>query len=215
MQVFTCILCTLLVFLVSGWFFGGFYLNFWKSMSIPFEVLQKLSIPVTEHKSGKEHFEMLKVVGRVGGGHLGLIVMHLNLSSWTLLPTKLVELGNALVWGGGIHGNPVSGPHQALSHWTIQWNTYWPILTWPSPQEGGRDGKNKSTKWHANSKLLQQHFAKNCKQATSYISHKVPLLEVSDRVTPRIAEKLLSQEWQTLFSSNNQYTIKRKGCENR
>ena len=66
-------------------------------MSIPFEVLQKLSIPVTEHKSGKEHFEMLKVVGRVGGGHLGLIVMHLNLSSWTLLPTKLVELGNALV----------------------------------------------------------------------------------------------------------------------
>ena len=35
-------------------------------MSIPFEVLEKLSIPVTEHKSGKEHFEMLKVVGRVG-----------------------------------------------------------------------------------------------------------------------------------------------------
>lgn len=37
-------------------------------MSIPFEVLEKLSIPVTEHKSGKEHFEMLKVIGRVGGG---------------------------------------------------------------------------------------------------------------------------------------------------
>ena len=35
-------------------------------MSIPFEVLEKLSISVTEHKSGKEHFEMLKV--RVGGG---------------------------------------------------------------------------------------------------------------------------------------------------
>jgi len=67
MQVFTCILCTLLVFLVSGcWFFGGFILNFWKSMCIPFEVL--LSIPVTEHNSGKEHFEMLKVAGRVGGG---------------------------------------------------------------------------------------------------------------------------------------------------
>ena len=38
-------------------------------MSIPFEVLEKLSIPVTEHKSGpKEHFEMLKVIGRVFGG---------------------------------------------------------------------------------------------------------------------------------------------------
>ena len=54
-------------------------------MSIPFEVLEKLSIPVTEHKSGKEHFEMLKVIGRVGGGgwcrHLGLIVMHLTSSA--------------------------------------------------------------------------------------------------------------------------------------
>ena len=39
--------------------------------------------------------------------------------------------------------------------------------------------KNQSTKWHANSKLLQQHFAKNCKQATAYISHEVPLLEAS------------------------------------
>ena len=47
-------------------------------MSIPFEVLEKLSIPVTEHKSGKEQFEMLKVVGRAWGGHLGLIVMHLT-----------------------------------------------------------------------------------------------------------------------------------------
>ena len=43
-------------------------------------------------------------------------------------------------------------------------------------REGGM-GKNQSTKWHANSKLLQQHFAKNWKQATVYISHKVPLLE--------------------------------------
>ena len=45
-------------------------------------------------------------------------------------------------------------------------------------REGGM-GKNQSTKWHANSKLLQQHFAKNCKQATAYISHEVPLLEAS------------------------------------
>lgn len=58
-------------------------------MSIPFEVLEKLSIPVTEHKSGpKEHFEMLKVIVRVlggggegEGGHLGLIVMHLTSSA--------------------------------------------------------------------------------------------------------------------------------------
>ena len=42
-----------------------------------------------------------------------------------------------------------------------------------------RDGKNQSTKWHANSNLLQQHFAKNCKQATTYTSHEVPPLEAS------------------------------------
>ena len=50
----------------------------------------------------------------------------------------------------------------------------------PSPhQEGGRDGKNQSTNWQANSKQLKQHFAKNCKQATAYISHEVPLLATS------------------------------------
>ena len=95
-----------------------------------------------------------------------------NRWAWELVPTKLVEPGNALAWGGG-------GPHQALSHWTIQWNTYWPILTWPLLQGGGRDGKNQSTKWHANSKLLQQHSVENCKQATAHTSHEVPLLEAS------------------------------------
>jgi len=49
-----------------------------------------------------------------------------NRWAWALVPTKLVEPGNALAWGGGIHGNPASGPHQAPSHWTIQWNTYRP-----------------------------------------------------------------------------------------
>ena len=53
-------------------------------------------------------------------------------------------------------------------------NTY---LALTSSQEEGRDGKNQSTKWHANSKLLQQHFMKNCKQATAYISHEVPRLK--------------------------------------
>ena len=50
-------------------------------------------------------------------------------------------------------------------------------LPGPYLKRGGGMGKNQSTKWHANSKLLQQHFAKNSKQATAYISHKVPLLE--------------------------------------
>ena len=57
---------------------------------------------------------------------------------------------------------------------------YLPTQYLPSPhQEGGRNGKNQGTNWHANSKQLQQHFAKNCKQATAYISHEVPLLEAS------------------------------------
>ena len=46
--------------------------------------------------------------------------------------------------------------------------TYRPILTWRLSQEGEGGGwKNQSTKWYANSKLLQQHFAKNRKQATA------------------------------------------------
>ena len=102
-----------------------------------------------------------------------------NRWAWALVPTKMVEPGNALAWGGRIHGNPVSSPHQAPSHWTIQWNTYRPNTYLAHTSRGRRDGKNQSTNWHANSKLLQQHFAKNCKQATAYISHEVPLLEAS------------------------------------
>ena len=60
---------------------------------------------------------------------LSFIKLITNRWAWALVPTKLVEPGNALAWGGGIYGNPVSGPHQAPSHWTIQWNTYRPILT--------------------------------------------------------------------------------------
>ena len=105
---------------------------------------------------------------------LTLVKLIINRWAWALVPTKLVELGNALTCGGGIHGNPANGPHQAPSHWTIQWNTYRPILTWPILQEEGRDGKNQSTERHTNSKLLQQHFAKNCKQATAYKSRGAP-----------------------------------------
>ena len=85
---------------------------------------------------------------------------------------KVGGAGQCLAWEGGIHGNPASGCHQAPSHWTIQWNTYLALTS-----RRGRDWKKQSTKWHANSKLLQQHFAKNCKQATVYTNHKVPLLE--------------------------------------
>ena len=173
MQVFTCILCTLLVFLVSGcWFFGGFCVNFWKSMSIPFEVLEKLSIPVTEHKSGpQEHFEMLKVIGRVLGGggrggrtpwaHCYAFNLISNRWTWSLVPTKLVKLGNALVWGGSIRGNPVSRPPPG----TVTLNNsveYLPTNTNLAPTSRGREGwEIQSTKRHTNSKLLQEHFAKN------------------------------------------------------
>ena len=60
---------------------------------------------------------------------LSLIKLITNRWAWALVPTKLVEPGNALAWGRGIHGNPASSPHQAPSHWTIQWNTYRAILT--------------------------------------------------------------------------------------
>ena len=47
--------------------------------------------------------------------------------------------------------------------------------------EAGTTNKNQGTNWHANSKLLKQHFAKNCKQATAYVSHEVPLLAALGR----------------------------------
>ena len=58
---------------------------------------------------------------------------------------QLVEPGNALAWGGGIHGNPASGPHQG----TVTLNNsveYLPThyLPSPKPQVGGRNGKTKA-----------------------------------------------------------------------
>ena len=64
--------------------------------------------------------------------------------AWPLVPTKLVEPGNALAWGGGIHGNPASGPHQAPSHWTIQWNTYRPNTYLAHTKREGGMGKTKA-----------------------------------------------------------------------
>ena len=65
-----------------------------------------------------------------------------NRWAWALVPTKMVEPGNALAWGGRIHGNPVSSPHQAPSHWTIQWNTYRPN-TYLAHTSRGREGWEK------------------------------------------------------------------------
>ena len=50
-------------------------------------------------------------------------------------------------------------------------------LPGPYLQREGGMGKNQGTKWHANHKLLQKHFAMNCKQATAYKSHMEPLLK--------------------------------------
>ena len=104
-----------------------------------------------------------------------------NRWAWALVPTKLVEPGNALAWGGDIHGNPASGPHQAPSHWTIQWNTYRLNSYLAHTKREGGMGKTKAQTGTQTVllQLLQQHFAKNCKQATAYISHEVPLLEAS------------------------------------
>ena len=66
-----------------------------------------------------------------------------NRWAWALVPTKLVEPGNALAWGGGIHGNPASSPHQAPSHWTIQWNTYRPNTYLAHTKREGGMGKTK------------------------------------------------------------------------
>ena len=56
---------------------------------------------------------------------------------------------------------------------------YLPTNTYLAHTSRGREGgvgKNQSTERHANnnSKLLQEHFAKNCKQATAYKSRGAP-----------------------------------------
>ena len=104
-----------------------------------------------------------------------LVKLITNRWAWALVPIKLVELGNALAWGGGIHGNPASGPHQAPSLWKIQWNTYRPILTWPITPEGGRDGKKpkhkKARKQQAIATTLYEELqASNCE----YMSQGAP-----------------------------------------
>ena len=110
-----------------------------------------------------------------------LVKLITNSWAWALVPTKLVEPGSALAWkGGGIHGNPESGPHQAPSPWKIQWNNYRPILTWPITQEGGRDGKKpkhkKARKQQAIATTLCKELqASNCE----YMSQGAPAKGIS------------------------------------
>ena len=78
--------------------------------------------------------------------YVRLLVLKLitNRWAWALVPMKLVEPGTALAWGGGIHGNPASGPQQAPSHWNTSVE-YLPTPYSPThPHEGGRDGKNQA-----------------------------------------------------------------------
>ena len=104
-----------------------------------------------------------------------MIKLITNRWAWVLVPIKLVEPHNALAWGGGLRGNPASSPHQALSHWTIQWNTY-RCTTYLTHASRGREGwENQSTNYYANDKLLRS-LGKNCEWETAYVSHEVPLL---------------------------------------
>ena len=67
-----------------------------------------------------------------------------NRWAWVLVPTKLVEPGNALACGGGIHGNPASGPTRHRH--TEQFSGILTDLYVPSPylkREGGK-GKTKA-----------------------------------------------------------------------
>ena len=122
---------------------------------------------------------------------LKLIIIHYHTAKQWLNSSPIDELGSWCLqswWSRAMlqHEEEVSMATLRMAP-TRQCHTeqFSGILTnqyYPGPyhrREGGRDGKNQSTKGHANSKLLQQHFVKNCKQATAYTTHEVPLLEAS------------------------------------
>ena len=89
------------------------------------------------------------------------------------MPIKLVKLVNA----------PVSSPHQAPSNTYESTNQYLPC---PELKRKGGLGKNTEQKCRASSKAVAKNFAKNCKQATVYLSNEVLLLK-------ELCEKLLSR----------------------
>ena len=135
----------------------------------------------TWHPFGRRHFQWtrLTAIKLASVKLINIVKVITNRRVWALVPNKLVELGNAVASGGGLHGNPASGPHQALSHWTIQWNTD-RCTTYLAHASRGREGwENQSRNYYANGRLLQS-LGKNCERETAYVSHKVPLLATSD-----------------------------------
>ena len=75
-------------------------------------------------------------------------------------------------------------PGTATINWSVEYlptNTLFFSLPGPElKREGGRAGKKHCTKIGKQATRLHcLRFAKNCKQATAYISHKVPLLKAS------------------------------------
>ena len=112
-----------------------------------------------------------------------------NRWAWALVSTKLVEPGNALAWGGGVHSNPASGPHQAPSHWTIQWNTYRPnTYLAHTKREGWEKPKHKLVRKQQAiaTTLCEELQASNC----VYKSRGAP---ARDEATPTIAGETADQ----------------------
>ena len=96
-----------------------------------------------------------------------------NRWAWALVLTKLVEPGNALAWGGGIHGNPASGLHQAPSHWTIQWNTYDQYFPGFYLKREGGMGRNQSTKGTQTASYCNNTLRRTASKQL-HICHEVP-----------------------------------------
>ena len=218
MQVFTCILCSLLVFLVSGcWFFGGFYLNFWKSKSIPLKSLRNclfLSQNTIQEKS------ILKCFLRWQGGLRGeggtpwahcyafkLVIMGIGAykvcGAW-----QCFSMRRRYPW----QPCELPPPGTVTLNYSVEYlltNTYLALTS------RGREGWEKQKhKMSRKRRAIATTLCEELKQATAYLSHKVPLLEASGH--PQNSWKnCCPKSDKHLFSSNNQYTIKRKGCENR
>ena len=151
-------------------------------MSIPFEVLEKLSIPVTEHNSGKEHFEMLKVAGRVVGGGGGTPWAHCYAFKLVIMGIgayKVCGAGQCSSMRRRYPWQPCERPPPGtvtLSN-SVEYlltNTYLALTS------RGREGWEKQKhKMAHKQQAIATTLCKELTQATAYISHKVPLLEAS------------------------------------
>ena len=63
------------------------------------------------------------------------------------------------------------GAHNCIWLWIPVLKTNRQTVVGPVSSHCLRKKEKHSTKWPASNKLLGQHFAKNCKQATAYTSH--------------------------------------------